>query len=196
MGQNTSPAPRPFPAWFLPIGRAGHKHGSGFPGNADPMANLRWNRQRLVGLMHVVDLFIYVRREWGGFLRGHVDMHDDQLRHAGQPALFGMEHLLHVMHAFGVTVEKLRLDPHRIASMEFAHIGVVAFQREERGVAVLHVVRAEAHGREGLVARPVEQHIVIGHVEMAVIVGPLVLDLLDSAHERGGIGHRKFSGFC
>ena len=96
----------------------------------------------------------------------------------------------------GVAVEELGLDPHRVAGVQLAHIGIVAFQREERVVALLHIVRAQPHGGEGLVAGPVEQHVVIGHVEMTVVIGPLVLDLLDMAGERGRITHRKFSRFC
>ena len=67
-------------------------------------------------------------------------MHDDVLGDARQPALRGMEHLLNVMDALGVAIEKLGGDAHAIAGMQFAHIGDVGFKREEGAVGGLHQI--------------------------------------------------------
>ena len=42
--------------------------------------------------------------------------------------------------------------------------------------ALLGVIGPEPHDFEGVVGTAIEKHIVIGHVEMAVIVDPLRLD--------------------
>ena len=63
-------------------------------------------------------------------------------------------------------------------------------------IGPLHIIGAEPDGREGFIARPIEQHIVIGHVEMAIIVDPLILDPVDRAYERGREGHRLFRETC
>src|SRR5262249_48631833 len=56
----------------------------------------------------------------------------------------------------------------------------------EAGLLVrLDVIEAAADELEGLVHRAIEQHVVIGHVEMAVVVDPAGLDLHQRGHERG-----------
>src|SRR5690606_23320587 len=47
----------------------------------------------------------------------------------------------------------------------------------------------EAEQGEGLVGAAIEEHVVIGHVEMAVIIDPLGLDLHDGRFKGGGNVH-------
>ena len=60
------------------------------------------------------DLFQDIGRKGGGFLGGHVHVHHDVFGDAGQPAFAGVEHLLDIVQALGVIVEKLRGDPHPV----------------------------------------------------------------------------------
>ena len=60
----------------------------------------------------------------------------------------------------------------------------MGFQGEEGIPRRLDVVGTKPHQREDLVARTVEQHVVVGHVEMAVVVDPVWLD----THLAGGEG--------
>jgi hypothetical protein len=80
--------------------------------------------------------------------------------------------------------------------VKFPQIGDVSFKREEGAVGFLHIIRPEPDQFEGCVSRPVEEHVVIGHVEMPVVVDPLVFDLLDRRFERGRVSHRKSPDFC
>ena len=74
-------------------------------------------------------------------------------------------------------------------SREFAQITHVRLPRPWSNAGAVRDSRAEAEQLIGFIDRAVEQHIVIGHVEMAVIVDPLRLDL----HHRGDEGrvHRS-----
>ena len=92
-----------------------------------------------------------------------------------------MEELLEEMQAFGVAIDELDGDPDRVVGMELAQVAHVHLGGEERAVPPFHVVRPDARQRERLVDRPVEQHVVIGHVEVAVVVDPGRLD----PHHRG-----------
>src|SRR5712691_2931160 len=88
------------------------------------------------------------------------------------------------MHALGVVGEKLERHPHRVGGMELAQVAHMHFCGKAGMLAGLHVVQAAAQELEGLVDGAVEQDVVIGHVEMAVVVDPVVLD----PHHRGDEG--------
>ena len=60
----------------------------------------------------------------------------------------------------------------------------------------LHIIGPKTHERKGLVTGPVEDHVVISHIEMAVVVDPLVFDFLDGTDEGGGEGHGGCSSGC
>ena len=100
------------------------------------------------------------------------------------PAFAGVEELFEKVHALGVVVEQLERRPHRVAGMELAQIAHVHLGGEAGQFALLDVVEAAADELERLVHRAVEQHVVIGHVEMAVVVDPAGLD----PHRRGDEG--------
>jgi hypothetical protein len=75
-------------------------------------------------------------------------------------------------------------DLHGIAEMDLAQIPHMAFHGEGRAVALLHIGRTNAELQPQLVDGAVHHHIVIGHVEMAVVVDPLRLDLHHRGQER------------
>ena len=74
--------------------------------------------------------------------------------------------------------------------MKFAQIADMHFGGEAGVPALLEVSEAAADELIGLVDGAVEQHVVIGHVEMAVVVDPGGLDPHDRGHERGGKDRR------
>jgi len=51
------------------------------------------------------------------------------------------------------------------------------------------IFRPHAQQFEGFVGATVEQDVVVGHVHVAVIIDPVLLDLENARDERGGIGH-------
>src|ERR687887_1945217 len=105
------------------------------------------------------------------------------LRGRGNPAFARMEELLEVVHALGVVVEQLKRHPHRVAGVELTQIAHMHFGGEAGMLARLDVIEAAADELEGLVHRAVEQHIVIGHVEMAIVVDPPRLHPHQRGHE-------------
>ena len=88
----------------------------------------------------------------------------------------GVEQLLEIVDALGVVVEQLERDAHRIAFVQFAQIAHMRFRREGRMLPGVEIVQPDAEQFVGLVDAAVEQHVVVGHVEMAVVVDPVLLD--------------------
>ena len=59
-------------------------------------------------------------------------MNDHVFRDASEPAFLGVVHLLDIVNALCIIVEKLDGNPDRIAGMQFAQIGDVRLEREKR----------------------------------------------------------------
>ena len=72
----------------------------------------------------------------------------------------------------------------------------MGFEREVGIAGACNVRGAEAQLREGLVGIAVKQDVVIGHVEMAVVVDPLLFDCIGRAYDRGRNCHRNFCVIC
>jgi hypothetical protein len=87
-----------------------------------------------------------------------------------------MEQLLEVMQALGVVVEELEGDADGVAGMQLAQVAHMHLGGVDGMGAARHVVGADPDQLVGLVHRAVEQYVIIGHVEMAVIIDPLRLD--------------------
>jgi hypothetical protein len=100
------------------------------------------------------------------------------------------------VHALAVVIEELGGDPYFVAGVEFTDVGDVGFKGEERGVPLSDILGPKADGVEGFIAAAVEKDIIVSHVEMAVVVNPLVLDLVGSAFKRSRIPHHKSSILC
>ena len=101
----------------------------------------------------------------------HVERH--QLVRCGEVALLRVVHLVEVVQALGVVTEEQRGEAQRVALADFAVVGHVGFEAEggdARGAAVGLV---EADRAEELVGGEVEDHDVVAHVHVAVVVDPL-----------------------
>src|SRR6056297_966925 len=73
---------------------------------------------------------------------------------------------------------------HPVPQLQFAQVTHVEFRRKGRVIGPRHVIGAKAEPREGLVCGAVEQHGIIAHVEMVVMVDPIRLDIQKGGHER------------
>ena len=98
---------------------------------------------------------------------------EQHLAGRGHPALGGVADLFVEVQALLVVVDELERHPHRVVSLQLALVEGVDLGGEIGGVALLDVVRPEPDQLEGLVHGPVEEHVVIGHVHVAVVVDPL-----------------------
>lgn len=78
------------------------------------------------------------------------------------------------MQALFVMVDQLQRSAHPVAQVQFANIANMDFGRVGGEPAGGSIGGAHAKRYGNLVARPVEQHIVIGHVEVAIIVDPVL----------------------
>ncbi len=72
-----------------------------------------------------------------------------------------------------------------IAEMHLAQIANMCFCGERRSVTFFHVLRADPEFEPHLIDAAIEQHVVISHVEVAVVVDPLRFDLHHGGEERG-----------
>ncbi len=147
---------------------------------------LRARQGRVRGL-HAGEAPGDLAREGDGLAGGHVDMQRHVLRGGGDPAFGSVEQLLEVVHPLAVVFEQLERDAHRVAGMKLAQVAHMHLGGEARVPAGLDVVEPATDELEGLVHRAIEQHVIIGHVEMAVIVDPARLD----GHHRGDEGGEK-----
>ncbi|KAH2824856.1 hypothetical protein KXV85_000292, partial [Aspergillus fumigatus] len=85
---------------------------------------------------------------------------------------------------------------HGIAEVNLPQVADMAFGGEGRAVTFLLVGRPDAELQPQLVDGAVHHHVVIGHVEMAVVIDPLRLDLHHGRHERGGRQLQVAGGGC
>src|SRR5262249_6439482 len=99
-----------------------------------------------------------------------------------------MKQLLEIVHSLGVKVEQLKGDADRVARVELAQVAHVHLGGEAGMAPVLHIVGAAANELERLVDRTVEQDVVVGHVEVAVVVDPCGLD----PHHRRDKGREEY----
>src|SRR5215510_6964625 len=65
--------------------------------------------------------------------------------------------------------------------MKLPYVPYVDLGGESRVPVIFQILRANADQLVNFIDGPIEQHVVVGHVEMAVVVDPLRLD----PHERG-----------
>ena len=78
---------------------------------------------------------------------------------------------------FFVGIKQPDRDLHGIAKVNFAQVPHVAFGGEGRAVALLQISRSDAEMQPEFIDGPVHHHIVIGHVQVAVVVDPARFDL-------------------
>src|SRR5262245_34119934 len=94
-----------------------------------------------------------------------------------------MPQLLEKVDALLIGSEQTDRDLQRIATMDLAEITHMAFGRHGRAIAFLLVQGTEPERTEEVADRLVQDYIVIGHVEVAVMIDPVRLDLPDLARE-------------
>lgn len=112
-----------------------------------------------------------------------VDVQGDQLAGGRYPALTGVTELLEDMQPLGVVPEKLQAHPYRISLGEFALVDHMHLAGEHRQVAGVHVALPDADQLIGFAEGGVEKHVIVGHVQVAVIVDPLGADRHDGGDE-------------
>ncbi len=92
-----------------------------------------------------------------------------------------MNQALENMDSLFVVVEDLAVDAYALTVSDLAEIANMHLQREHRKVAPRRIVGADTQGFEHAVGRAIEEHLIVGEVQMAIIVDPMRLD----GHDRG-----------
>src|SRR4029078_5591239 len=123
-------------------------------------------------------------------------MHDNVLAYTRERSVVRAKHFLDIMNAFGIVVEKPQRHLDDIAGVEFAQVGQMNFEGEERIIRALYIVGSQAEKVEGFISGAIENYIVVSHVKMAVVVDPLVLHPVRGTHEGRREDHRYFSHSC
>jgi hypothetical protein len=90
----------------------------------------------------------------------------------GDPSLGRVPDLQVVMDALLIEIDKLKGDPNLVPCLELTLVERVDLGREGGSPALLEIVLAKAGEPKALLRGPVEEHMVISHVHMAVIVDP------------------------
>ena len=81
-------------------------------------------------------------------------------------------------------------------TVKFAQIADVGFKGEIGVSGFFDIGGAEADKGQGHIGILVKQHIVIGHVEMAVVVDPLAFNGVGGAFDGAWKNHRNFLPVC
>ena len=109
------------------------------------------------------------------------DVHADLLAGRGDESFVEVEQRLEEVEALGVVVEDDRLDDDAVACLELAEVADMGLEGEDGMIGLRDIVFVDADAGEDLVESPVEENVVVGHVEVAVIVDPVRFD----GHDRG-----------
>ena len=88
------------------------------------------------------------------------------------------------MQALCVVVDQPDRDAHRRVRRKLAQVTNMRFGGEERCAALARVIGAETDEKKRLVDGAVDQHVVISHVEMSVVVDPRGIDGHHGRYER------------
>ena len=115
-------------------------------------------------------------------------MQRQRLGRGGEPPV-DVTDLLEAAEPLLVMVEHLEGDVDGVAEMQLLHVADMDFGRVDRHAALARIGGAGAKQVERLVHAAVEEHVVVGHVEMAVVVDPVRLDLHRARDEGGGNRH-------
>lgn len=153
----------------------------------NPMPDAIWPGQGRVRFLHGGDVAGDIIRKAGNARPGHVDMQPQSLARGGEPAV-KVPYFLIEMKTFVIMINKLRADLYLVIQMQFAHITKVKFGGIGRVVAGFGVFGAKAKRGIGLIHAGIKQHVVVGHVEMAVIIDPFGFDAHCTGHVGGGDG--------
>jgi hypothetical protein len=111
--------------------------------------------------------------EGRGAPRAHIDEDRKVLAGRHEDAFLGVEHPKKVMNALFVEVEELTGDPERVALAKLALIGEVVFECKHRALTAARGLFPQPEVFQQAIRRPVEGHMVVGNVQMAVVIRPL-----------------------
>ena len=124
--------------------------------------------------------------------RHHVHVNAHLLARRGEIAFLRVIHMRKDVNALRIGVEYLIGDAHLVAFQQLVEIADMHLRREAGALALFRVIPADAEFVEQRVERLVEQHMVIRHVQVAVVIDPFMFDGAQRAFEgrgEGGIGH-------
>jgi hypothetical protein len=94
------------------------------------------------------------------------------------------------VHALGVVAEQQRREAQRLAAPDLTVVGDVRLQAERRHLVGAPVRLVQSHPGQERVGGEVEDHDVVAHVHVAVVVDPLGTDDVAVFVEgRGQVGH-------
>ena len=158
---------------------------------ADSAADLLGERQVRMGRDRIGDPRQHLGREGRNAAAVQIDMQDQVLADGGGFVRADAAHGLDVVQPLRVMPDQARFHDHPVARMKFAQVMDLRLRGEDGGAGFPCDLRAQPQGRKRDIQRIVEQHAVIGHVQVAVVVGPLRTDLQRRAGE--GRGH---AGLC
>src|SRR4030095_14348637 len=89
------------------------------------------------------------------------------------------------MDALRIKREQLECHAHRIAFVQLAYVPHVDLGGESRVPVIFEILRADTDQLVNFIDGPIEQHVVVSHVEMAVVIDPLRLDPHERRNKRG-----------
>src|SRR5579885_216133 len=88
------------------------------------------------------------------------------------------------MQTLFVVIDQPDCRAHRHVRRKLAQITHMRFRGEEGSVPFARVIGTEADEEEGFIDRAIDQYVVIGHVEVAVVVDPGGIDGHHGRYER------------
>jgi hypothetical protein len=116
--------------------------------------------------------------------RAKIDVQADLLAGCGNESLVDVEKRLEKVETLGVMTEENRFDRDVLALTELSEVADMGLKSENGMVGLCNIDRIDTDPGEDLVKSPVEENMVIGHVEVAVIVDPVRFDGHDGGADR------------
>ncbi len=140
--------------------------------NAHGMTDLFGSWQICMTSQHGSESVLDLLGKRGGAPGLHADMKCQLFRGSRKISLFTLKHLLDEVQTFAVVIQQLEVDIDGIALGQLLQIVHMHLQHKTRALAGAHVLLADADLVEDMIESLVEEHVVVGHVEMAVVVDP------------------------
>src|SRR5262245_28540556 len=156
---------------------------------ADRAAHLGRSRQRVVRHLDPPEPLENLRGHRGTPSRRFADVQRHQLVGRRQKALRSMIHLMEIVDALRVVREQERRESQGIACSHLTVIGHVGLEAKGGHLPLAPVRLVETDPSEKLVGRVIEDHQVVAHVHVSVVVDPLRPHDVPVAIERG-LDHR------
>ncbi len=130
-----------------------------------------------------LEVLKYVVRPRRYLAGSHVDMEGHLFRCCRKPALIGVAQLLKKVCPLLVEIQKLQAGDNRHPGFQLAHITDMDFRGEKGRIAALHIVLSHTQKVKGVIHTLIKQDIIVGHVQMTVVVDPVLKNVLAFADE-------------